>query len=163
MATDAHRPRIVIAVTDSCPVSALWKAATQSITDAEAEVLVLLIADERWHRAASLPFTCEVSRLGGGAVNFSRRRAAQVASEAVGQARRRVERLAAESNLALTFEVWPEAESPNLQSLTGGDASVLFASAFLTQQTVYASLEALNWPIELIDAQENHHESPRIL
>ena len=73
--------RILIAVTETSPVADLWRAALTR-REGDAELIALFLSDDRWHRAASLPFTREISRLGAVA-DFTRQRADQLYRESV--------------------------------------------------------------------------------
>ena len=159
MAPSDRPARIVIAVTESCPVQALWRAAMRSVSGPDVELHVMYIVDERWRRAASLPFTCEISRIGGGVVDFSHRRAKQVAADAAASARQQIDTLASESHLTPAFEVLSNVEQANVQRLAGDDRSVLIASSLLAHQPVFASFENLDLRIELIESKERDYES----
>lgn len=65
MAKTEMRLRIVIAVTETTPVARLWEAALRLLRDTPAELTALYVQDDRWRRAASLPFTREILRSGG--------------------------------------------------------------------------------------------------
>ena len=58
--------RAVIVLTESQSLTALWRAALSSADQPAQDVVVVFLDDERWQRAACLPFTCEISRIGGG-------------------------------------------------------------------------------------------------
>jgi DNA-binding transcriptional regulator YhcF (GntR family) len=114
------------------------------------EVVALYIADDRWQRAASLPFTREVSRLGGVA-NFTRQRADQLSREAVIGIERRIKSLAAEADLALAFEELSESNAERLEELARGERSILIAPALITRQPIYPRIVSLGCRIELIE------------
>ena len=60
-----EKTRIVIAVTETTRLPVLWKAAARRFGTLPVEVVTLFLEDDRWVRAASLPFTREISRLSG--------------------------------------------------------------------------------------------------
>ena len=159
MKPDDHRQRVVIAVTETCPVRELWKAALRHISGPQAEVVTLYLTDERWYRAASLSFTSEISRVGGTVADFTRRRAEQVAQNAVDRVRRRIEELAAEAGMTLAFEVLTDSESHRVTELAGSERIVLVAPSILVNQPVYTRFEALDWQIVLVDTTEQSNES----
>ena len=151
--------RIVIAVTETSPVQALWRAALERLSDDSAELTALFLADDRWHRAASLPFTREIARIGGAVADFTLQRAEMLNEKAVTRARQRMERLAAEANRALIFEVLSESDLKRIQELAGGGNIVLIASSVITSQPIYAHITQLNCRIELIETTEEDRES----
>ena len=61
MAKTEHADRILIAITEFSPVDLLWQAALKRIGDTPTELLALYFAEDHWRRAASLPFTREIS------------------------------------------------------------------------------------------------------
>ena len=150
---------VVIAVTDSCPVQRLWEAAMHHAAGNRMKVVALYITDERWHRAASLPFTCEISRIGGDTVNFTKGRAEQVLRDTAEQARRQMQRLASESELAIAFKVLSRPDPQKIKTLMGSARNVLVAPTVLEKQPVYAHFEQLVWRIELIETSEGSDES----
>jgi hypothetical protein len=97
MAKTKHTDRVLIAITEFSPVDVLWRAALRRIGDTQVELLALYFSEDHWQRAASLPFTREISRVSGARVAFTRQRAEQLHSEAIDRARELTKRLAAES------------------------------------------------------------------
>jgi len=158
MKTTDDRLRVVIAVTEASPLSALWRAAMDLLSESPAELLALFVDDERWHRAASLPFTREISRIGGTAADFTVQRAEQVNKEAATRTQRRIEQLASKADLALAFEVLPESDQERIQELVGPGQNVLIAPSFITRRAIYAHLTRLDCRILLIEAAEEKHE-----
>ena len=102
--------RVLIAVTEPEAVAELWRVAVEQMAGAPAEIVAVFVRDDRWRRAASLPFTREVSRLSGAAADFTARRAEQVDRDAATRAQERIERLAMEANRQLAFEILSERE-----------------------------------------------------
>ncbi|MBT8077497.1 MAG: hypothetical protein KJO31_02930 [Gammaproteobacteria bacterium] len=158
MSSSDHRSCIVIAVTESCPVQRLWEVAIQHAVSDQADVVALYIADERWHRAASLPFTREISRLSGGVADFTSGRAEQVSRDIVDRARQQLEQLASDSKLRFAFKVLSGPDPQQIKGLTGGGRNVLVASSVLRKLPVYAHFEQLDWRIELIESAEGTRE-----
>ena len=144
--------RILIAFTESSPIAELWQAVL-SRRGAASEIVALYIADDRWHRAASLPFTREVSRLGVVA-NFTRQRADELKRDAVVGIERRIRGLAADANLALAFEELSETDAGRLEELAAGERSILIAPALITRQPIYTRMTGLGCRIELIETTQ---------
>ena len=151
MTKSDDRIRILIAVTEASPVTELWQAALR-LGGRDTEVVALFLPDDRWHRAASLPFTREVSRLGGSVVDFTRQRAEELYRESVARIHRRIEQLAAEADLALAFEELSEQDAERLEELAAGSQSILIAPSFIQREPIYARISRLDCRIELIEA-----------
>jgi hypothetical protein len=147
--------RIVIALTERTPLRELWQKALQHRRETRTELLALFVADDQWHRAASLPFTCEISRVSGVNVNFTRERAKQVHEDAISRARRQMEELACEANLPFAFEVLLESDQKRIREFVSGSQNILIAPTFLTKRPLFAALEELGCQIVLIEAVEN--------
>jgi len=159
MITTDDRLRVVIAVTESSPLAALWHAAMNLLDESPGQLVALFINDDRWRRAASLPFTREISRIGGAVADFTVQRAEQVNKEAIKRTQQRIEQLAAEADLALAFEVLPEPDQKRIQELVGNDQNVLIAPAFITTRPGYAHLTRLDCRLLLIEAEEEKQQS----
>ena len=155
MAKSSETLRIAIAVTETSPMHELWRTALRYLSDSHAELMALFVADDRWHRAASLPFTCEISRVGGTAADFTAHRAEQVSEEAVTRARRRLEDLASEAGLGLAFEVLSESDQEKVRELVADVQSILIAPSFVAKRPIFAQLEKLDCEIVLIEATED--------
>ncbi len=154
----SDRPtRILIAITEQSPVSELWQAALKQV-DRDAEVVALFVSDDRWHRAASLPFTREISRLGAVA-DFTRQRADQLYKDSVARIRRSISELAREAELAATFEELSERNAARLEELVSEAQSVLIASSQITGEPIYARFSSLGCHIELIESPESRINS----
>lgn len=148
MANKSNR-RVIIAVTESSPISELWRAALQAAEEAEAEYVALFLHDERWQRAASLPFTREVSRTGGTA-DFTRQRADQVLASTVDRLRKQMVELASGAGLRLRFEALPESEVSGSRRVVEGEGNVLVVPADLTEHPLVAELKSLNLRIYFV-------------
>ncbi len=90
------------------PLQRIWQEALQLIAESRAEVHALFLEDARWHRAATLPFTREISRLSGSSADFTSRRADDLHREAIERAQAELKALAAEQRHELQFEVLTE-------------------------------------------------------
>lgn len=155
----ARMARIVIAVTELSPVRQLWREALQRLSESHAEVLALFVTDDRWHRAASLPFTREISRVSGMDMDFTLRRASQVHEEAINRTRYRMQELASEADLALAFKVLPESHQRQIRELVAGSQNILIAPSFITRRPLFAELQKLDCRIVLIEAKEEVDEN----
>ena len=97
--------RVMLALWETGSLQDLWTAALQHISGGPAELVTVFVRDDRWRRAASLPFTREVPRLGGEARKFTLLRAEQLDREAVAQAEGRVKELASAARIEFSFTV----------------------------------------------------------
>jgi hypothetical protein len=157
-----NRLRVVIAVTESSPILALWRAAMDFLSDTPAELVALFVDDDRWRRAASLPFTREISKIGGTESDFTVQRAEQLDNEAVNQTRQRIEELASQANLTLAFEVMPESDQERIQKFIGTGQNVLIAPSFFATHPIYAHLTRYDCRIHLIDDMEEKHPAGEV-
>ncbi|MBT8082289.1 MAG: hypothetical protein KJP08_06050 [Gammaproteobacteria bacterium] len=106
--------RILLAVTETSPVETLWQSLLDAVENSRAEVVTVFVRDEHWRRAASLPFTREISRLSGLQAEFTHRRARQVSLATAVRVQQRLEHLASKTRLKLEFEVVSEQEGAEL-------------------------------------------------
>ena len=162
MSKTDDKARIVIAVTELTPVRQLWREALQRLRESRAELFALFVADDRWHRAASLPFTREISRVSGMDVDFTLRRASQVHEEAINRTRYQMQELASEANLVLKFEVLPESDQQRIRELVAGPQNILIAPSFISRRPLFAELQKLGCRIVLIEAREDADENQGI-
>jgi hypothetical protein len=151
---NAGTARIVIAVTELAPLQKLWREALHHLGETRAELLTLFVADDQWHRAASLPFTREISRAGGVDVDFTLQRARQVHEESINRVKRRMQELAAEADLPLAFKVLPESDQQRIMEFIGGPQNVLIAPSFITRRPLFRELQKLDCRIVLIEVRE---------
>ena len=150
--------RIMLAITESSSLNELWSAVEEHLAIEPAELITLFFSDDRWHRAASLPFTREIARLGGSSSDFTPQRADQVGKDAAQQAHARLQQLAAEAKVRLAFEMFEEHELARLKDLLTSDSDVLIAPAFFKERPLYTQLVRLNCRILLIDSDEEAAE-----
>lgn len=148
------RLRVVMAVTETTPVARLWETALRLLQEAPAELATLYVQDDRWHRVASLPFTREILRSGGVAVEFTQQRAEQVGRERAARVQELVRKLAAESNLKPAFEVLSESDAERLREFIGSYENILVAPSFISTRPIFAMLSEMNCRIELVEAEE---------
>ncbi len=151
------RTRILIAVTETSPVAELWQAALEK-HDRDTELVALFVTDDRWHRAASLPFTREISRLGAVA-DFTRQRADQIYKESVARIRQSIVELAEQTDLVPEFEELSERNAARLEELAAGARSVLIASSRITREPIYTYISRLDCRIELVESAGSDPET----
>lgn len=152
--TKSEFRRIMLAITESSSLNELWSAVEKHLANEPAELITLFFTDDRWHRAASLPFTREIARLGGGSADFTPQRADQVGEDAVQRARARLQQLAERAKIKLAFEMLKEHELTRLQEFVTSESDVLIAPAIFKGQPLYAELTRLKCRILLIDADK---------
>ena len=159
MTTDSDRRRIVIALTETSPVPKLWRAAMARRAESPADLLTLFLQDERWLRAASLPFTREFPRSGGRPVDFTHQRAREVGHETAKQAKRLIEQLAEKAETQVMFETLIEPDRGRLVELVGEYQSILIAHDAITALPIYVYFVELGCHIELIDSSVESEET----
>ena len=146
--------RVVIAVTETSAVPPLWEAAMQLLRESPGELVALYVEEDHWNRAASLPFTREISRVGGAAAEFTKQRAEQLHKEAITKARRLIRQLAEEADVSPDFTVMPESDAARSRERGGSASNVLVAPSFITSRPIYAQLSRLDCRILLVEAGE---------
>ena len=125
----------------------------RQLEESPGELVALFVEEDRWHRAASLPFTREISRTGRVA-DFTRKRAEQIHRDAITRARTAILELAEEARLEPSFEVLPESDVARLREFFGSRGNVLIAPAFISTRPMYAVLTQLDCRILLVEAPE---------
>lgn len=153
--------RVVIAVSESSPLPDLWREAMNLLGESPSELMALFMDDDRWRRAASLPFTREISRVGGAVADFTAQRAEELNKEAITRMQERLEKLAEEAKLAFDFQVLPESDQKRIEELVGTAQNVLIAPSFIKQRPIYAHLTRCECRILLIEAAEEQQETHR--
>lgn len=150
----SEKRRILLAITEASPLPDLWRAVIEYLAGARGELTTVFVSDDRWHRAASLPFTREVSRVSGDSEDFTRERAQQIDEDTVGRTHRELERLATEADLPLEFEVLPEHDTAKLREIASVQRDILILPSFLKGRPVYAELTRMKCRIYYVDAEE---------
>ena len=145
---------IILAVTETSPLPALWRVAKEHLEHPHDEIMTFMLRDDRWQRAASLPFTREVSRISGRHTNFTHGRAAQIDDEAAARLVRQLQRLAGEAKRQIAFEVLPEHKIAEILEQLGVTADVFIAPAELKRRPVYAKLVELRCRLLFVDSEE---------
>ena len=158
MATEAPRPRrVALAVTETSPLDKLWQKLVELLAGEHAEVVTIFVSDDRWHRAASLPFTREISRLSGAGQDFTRQRAAALHGDLAGRTREQLNRLASETKLQITFEILSAHESPELRQHICIERDILIAPIALEGWPIFAELARVNRKVLLVDVEDHEH------
>ena len=106
--------RILLAVTEASPVESLWQSLIDALEEGGADVVTVFVREEQWRRAASLPFTREISRLSGAQAEFTHRRAQQVSVDTAVRVQQQLQQRASETRLKLEIEVVTEQEGDEL-------------------------------------------------
>jgi hypothetical protein len=143
--------RIVIAMTESSPVQPLLETALQAASDEPADLVAVFLYDERWERAASLPFTREVKLVGGESEDFTLKRAAQLLEESVSDMRTRIEQLAKKAGRDVDFQVLPESDDTQVRTLFQAGASVVISTSALAEHPVMTELRRLDLKLLVIE------------
>lgn len=153
---DTHKHlSVLLAVTETSPLDKLWASLVERVAGSPAEVVTLFMSDEAWYRAASLPFTSEISRVSGTQMAFTRWRADQIGRVAANRARQQLEQLAAGTDLRLVFEFLGAPELAQVSKLTGVARDLLIAPAALEGQPILAELARSHRQVLLVQV-ENH-------
>ena len=139
-AEQGSKRRVLLVVTETSPVEKLWRALLDDLADAQAEVVAVFVSDDRWIRAASLPFTREISRLSGGSEVFTARRAEQVFGDMVKRVQQRIRQLAAERQLQLVFEILNAQEPNRIREFVRIEHDLLVAPSVLQYWPDFADL-----------------------
>ena len=146
--------RILLAVTETSPLTRLWGVVAEHLVGTPGELITIFISDDRWHRAASLPFTREISRIGRTNVKFTSKRAEQIDRDVVDRTRLQLQRLADEAELQFVFEVLRDHQTSQLHELVGVEHDVLIVPSHLRGWPVYAEFARLNCQILLVDTED---------
>lgn len=142
--------RIVIAVTAVTPVQRLWQEALQLLAEYRGELHALFLEDTQWLRAASLPFTREISRVSGIDAEFTVQRARDIHDVAVRRVQRELKQLAGEQRRELAFEVLPETDVQRMRDLAAGAGCIVIAPEALARHAGFAELQKLGCRLILI-------------
>ena len=158
MATETPRPqRVALVVTETSPLDRLWKALVEQLAGENAEVVTIFISDDRWHRAASLPFTREISRLSGAGQDFTRQRAAALHGDLALRTREQISQLASETTLQITFEIISVHDSTEMRQHVCIERDILIAPIALEGWPIFAELARVNRKVLLVDEEDHEH------
>lgn len=146
--------RALLVVTETSPVDKLWQTLLEQLADAHAEVVAVFVSDDCWTRAASLPFTREISRLSGGSEVFTVRRAEQIIGDMVARMQQRIRQLAADRQLQLVFEILRAQEPNRIQEFVRIEYDVLIGPADLRHWPEFAELARAERRVVLVNDEE---------
>ncbi len=149
--TGNDRTRVIVAITESAPIDELWQVVSKWASSPGTELVAVFIAEDHWHRAASLPFTREIARVGGSTTDFSPQRAEYVHRSAIARARELIEQLAASTNRTVDFRVLSSDEDDAVDEVVDERTEVIIAPSLIKRQPVYAKLTRLKCRIELVE------------
>ena len=148
------RRRVLIALTETGSVRRLWQALNEILREVpDSEILAIFLADDNWHRAASLPFTREVLMHSGAVRDFTPQRAREIVDEAAGRTRSELETLASESGSSFTFQIVTTTNEAQLEGLAIEAGSLVVAPSELAGSRVHALLERLSCEIVLVETE----------
>jgi hypothetical protein len=158
-----HKQRILLLLTEQSPMQRLWQVVEQQLSDAHGEVVALFVTDERWRRAASLPFTREISRVSGAHQEFTAQRAAEIDQHIIGRIQSHLRELATNIDLQPMFEVLAEHEVRQIENYVSVEQDLLVASADVMHWPVYRELTQLRCRILFVESgeQKHAHDNPR--
>ena len=145
--------RVVLAVTETSSLQVLWRTAMEQMSGERAELITVFVRDDRWRRAASLPFTEEVSRASGGSMNFTPERAEEVDRDVVMRTQDRLQQLVTDSQIQSAFEILAEHEATRFHEFVRSESDLLIAPSYFKRRPFYSELARLKCRILLIDAK----------
>ena len=154
MSKASEKRRVLLAITEASPLQDLWRAVVDYLAGSHGELTTVFFSDDRWHRAASLPFTREVSKVSGDSEDFTRERAQQIDDDTVGRTHRELEKLASEAELSFAFEVLPEHDASKLKEIVSVQHDVLILPSFMKSRPIYAELTRLKCRVYYVDTDE---------
>ncbi len=149
--TSNDRTRVILAITETAPIDVLWQVVSKWASSPATEVVAVFVAEDHWHRAASLPFTREIARVGGSTTDFSPQRAEHVHRTAIARARKLIEKLASSTNRTVDFRVLSADQDDAVYDLVDERTEVIIAPSLIKRQPVYAELTRLKCRIELVE------------
>ena len=158
--------RVMLAISDASSLQAVWRTALERLTSERAELITVFVHDDRWRRAASLPFTQEISRASGSSMNFSLQRAEEVHRDVIVRTEGRLQKLAEDSQIQFSFEILTEHEATRIHEFVRSESDLLIAPSFFKGRPFYAELARLKCRILLVDSNnvttESEASGPRV-
>lgn len=146
--------RVLLALTETSPLERLWQSLTEHIPENGVEVVAVFVVDDARRRAASLPFTREISRFGGAQVKFTKARARQVDLHAVLDARQRLEQLAAATKLEVAFRTLADEEPAQVRNLADEECDILIAPSALEGRPLVIELARRQRSVILVEVDD---------
>ena len=154
MKTRNDKRHILLAITEASSLPDLWRAVIEHLAGDIGELTTVYVTDDRWHRAASLPFTREVCRVSGDSENFTPQRAQQIDEDTVGRTHRELQKLATEAELQCAFKVLPEHDAARLKEIVSVEYDVLIVPSFLKDRPIYTELTRMKCRILYVDTED---------
>ncbi|MGB5256957.1 MAG: hypothetical protein WBN44_06855 [Woeseiaceae bacterium] len=152
-------PRIFLAVAEANSVPVLWRAVTEHLRDEDTEILTMIISDDRWRRAASLPFTREILRVGGKTAEFTVTRAEQLDKTTLAVIQQRIRQHARNTNVRFVFETLSEHEAVRIHDPLPRENDVLIAPTSLKGRPFHKHLATLKCRILFVETNEPPQQS----
>lgn len=151
MSSSDDKFRVLIAITEKSQVDVLWRAALRRLGSERRDLTAVYFSEDHWKRAASLPFTREISRVSGTTVEFTLQRASEVHDDAIRRARELVNKLASDARLTPAFEVLSGSDLARARELFEGAGNLLIAPSLIRRRPIYAEFQKLGCRIELVE------------
>jgi hypothetical protein len=152
--------RILLVVTERSPLQRLWDVVETQLADRPNEVVTLFVNDERWRRAASLPFTREVSRFSGSNREFTTQRAAQLDQDMVSRVRSHILKLATRTELQPMFKVLAEHEAAHIHDYVRVEEDLVIIPADLRDRPIFRELTRLTCRTLFVEPEEHGYAQP---
>ena len=149
-----ERRRVLVAVTEANSIPDLLREVTEHLADETAELVLVFFNDDRWRRAASLPFTREILRISGASTDFTSTRAEQVHQEAIDEIVGRLRKFAADARTRFAFETIPEHEVVRIHDLLTSEADVFVAPSSFRDRPIYKEITRLKCRISFVEPSE---------
>lgn len=146
--------RVLVAVTEANSVPDLLHEVTEHLADHAAELVLVFVNDDRWRRAASLPFTREILRISGVSTDFTSTRAEQVHQEAIDQIVSLLRQVAIDARTKFIFETIAEQEVVKIHDLLTSEADVFVAPSSLRERPIYKEITRLKCRIRFVETSE---------
>lgn len=144
----------MLVVNETSSLHDLWRTAMEHLADEHAELTTVFVRDDRWRRAASLPFTEEISRASGSSMNFTLQRAEEVDSDAVTRTQSRLQQLAMDSKIQLAFEIVAEHEATKIHELVRSESDLLIVPSVFEGRPFYSEIARLKCRFLLVDVMD---------
>lgn len=143
--------RVLLAVNEPKSIPDLWRAAAEHLADDGAELITVFFSDDRWRRAASLPFTREVFRISGSSADFTLTRAERLDRDAIAKIRRRLQRFARKAKIRFAFEVLVGQETIRIHELLTSESDVLIAPSSFKGRPIFNEITRLKCRVRFVE------------
>lgn len=150
----AEARRVLLALTEANSIPDLWQAAAEHLGDEGAELVTVVLRDDRWRRAASLPFTREIFRVSGASTDFTVTRAERLDRDTIAGIRSRLQRFAEDAKVRFAFEVLAGQEAIRIHDLLISESDVFIAPSSFKGQPFYEEITRLKCRIRFVETAE---------